>query len=78
MFGFADWVGGRYSVWSAIGLSVCLYIGYDNFHEFLAGGNAMDHHFRTAPLHENIPVIGGLLSVWYSDFFGAQTHLVAP
>lgn len=78
MFGFSDWVGGRYSVWSAIGLSVCLYIGYDNFHEFLAGGNAMDHHFRTAPLEQNIPVIGGLLSVWYSDFFGAQTHLVAP
>ncbi|KAF2763687.1 glucose-6-phosphate isomerase [Teratosphaeria nubilosa] len=78
MFGFADWVGGRYSVWSAIGLSVALYIGFDNFHEFLAGGNAMDHHFRTAPLEENIPVIGGLLSVWYSDFFGAQTHLVAP
>jgi glucose-6-phosphate isomerase len=78
MFGFNDWVGGRYSVWSAIGLSVCLYIGYDNFHQFLAGGNAMDHHFRTAPLEQNIPVIGGLLSVWYSDFFGAQTHLVAP
>ncbi|KAK3050636.1 glucose-6-phosphate isomerase [Extremus antarcticus] len=78
MFGFSDWVGGRYSVWSAIGLSVCLYIGYDNFHQFLAGANAMDHHFRTAPLEENIPVIGGLLSVWYSDFFGAQTHLVAP
>jgi len=78
MFGFEDWVGGRYSVWSAIGLSVCLYIGYDNFHSFLAGGNAMDHHFRTAPLEQNIPVIGGLLSVWYSDFFGAQTHLVAP
>jgi glucose-6-phosphate isomerase len=78
MFGFSDWVGGRYSVWSAIGLSVCLYIGYENFHQFLAGGNAMDHHFRTAPLEQNIPVIGGLLSVWYSDFFGAQTHLVAP
>ena len=78
MFGFQDWVGGRYSVWSSIGLSVALYIGYDNFHSFLAGGNAMDHHFRTAPLEENIPVIGGLLSVWYSDFFGAQTHLVAP
>merc|ERR1711939_928562 len=78
MFGFESWVGGRYSVWSAIGLSVCLYIGYDNFHQFLAGAHAMDNHFRTAPLHENIPVIGGLLSVWYSDFFGAQTHLVAP
>lgn len=78
MFGFADWVGGRYSVWSAIGLSVCLYIGFDNFHELLAGANAMDRHFRTAPLEQNIPVLGGLLSVWYSDFFGAQTHLVAP
>ncbi|KAI5366379.1 Putative phosphoglucose isomerase (PGI), phosphoglucose isomerase, SIS domain 1 [Septoria linicola] len=78
MFGFSDWVGGRYSVWSAIGLSVALYIGFDNFKEFLAGAQAMDHHFRTAPLEENIPVIGGLLSVWYSDFFGAQTHLVSP
>lgn len=78
MFGFSDWVGGRYSVWSAIGLSVALYIGFDNFHQFLAGANAMDHHFRTTPLEKNIPVIGGLLSVWYSDFFGAQTHLVAP
>lgn len=78
MFGFSDWVGGRYSVWSAIGLSVALYIGFDNFKEFLSGANAMDHHFRTAPLEQNIPVIGGLLSVWYSDFFGAQTHLVSP
>jgi len=55
-----------------------LYIGYENFHEFLAGAHAMDKHFKTAPLEENIPVIGGLLSVWYSDFFGAQTHLVSP
>jgi glucose-6-phosphate isomerase len=78
MFPFSDWVGGRYSVWSAIGLSVCLYIGYDNFHQFLAGAHAMDKHFKSTPLEENIPVIGGLLSVWYSDFFGAQTHLVAP
>jgi glucose-6-phosphate isomerase len=78
MFGFESWVGGRYSVWSAIGLSVALYIGFERFHEFLAGANSMDHHFRTAPLEQNIPVIGGLLSVWYSDFFGAQTHLVAP
>ncbi|KAJ5635108.1 Glucose-6-phosphate isomerase [Penicillium longicatenatum] len=78
MFGFASWVGGRYSVWSAIGLSVALYIGYDNFHQFLAGAHAMDKHFRETPLEKNIPVIGGLLSVWYSDFFGAQTHLVAP
>ena len=78
MFGFESWVGGRYSVWSAIGLSVALYIGYDNFHEFLAGAHAMDKHFKETPLEQNIPVIGGLLSVWYSDFFGAQTHLVSP
>ncbi|KAL2815298.1 Phosphoglucose isomerase [Aspergillus granulosus] len=78
MFGFESWVGGRYSVWSAIGLSVALYIGFDNFHQFLAGAHAMDKHFREAPLEQNIPAIGGLLSVWYSDFFGAQTHLVAP
>jgi glucose-6-phosphate isomerase len=78
MFPFSDWVGGRYSVWSAIGLSVALYIGYENFHQFLAGAHAMDKHFKETPLEKNIPVIGGLLSVWYSDFFGAQTHLVAP
>lgn len=78
MFGFESWVGGRYSVWSAIGLSVALYIGFDNFHQFLAGAHAMDKHFKETPLEQNIPVLGGLLSVWYSDFFGAQTHLVAP
>src|SRR5690606_15064763 len=78
MFGFENWVGGRYSVWSAIGLSVAIYIGFDNFKEFLAGAHAMDNHFTSAPLEENIPIIGGLLSVWYSNFFGAQTHLVAP
>lgn len=78
MFGFSDWVGGRYSVWSAIGLSVALYIGYDNFHQFLSGAHAMDKHFKETPLEKNIPVLGGLLSVWYSDFFGAQTHLVSP
>ncbi|KAJ9635924.1 glucose-6-phosphate isomerase [Coniosporium tulheliwenetii] len=78
MFGFSDWVGGRYSVWSAIGLSVALYIGFDNFHEFLAGAHAMDKHFKETPLEKNIPVLAGLLSVWYSDFFGAQTHLVSP
>ena len=78
MFGFESWVGGRYSVWSAIGLSVAIYVGYDNFHKFLAGAHAMDQHFRSTPLKENIPAIGGLLSVWYSDFFNAQTHLVAP
>ncbi|KAJ2896925.1 glucose-6-phosphate isomerase [Zalerion maritima] len=78
MFGFESWVGGRYSVWSAIGLSVALYVGFDNFKEFLAGAHAMDKHFRETPLRDNIPVIAGLLSVYYSDFFQAQTHLVAP
>ncbi|KAK9240080.1 Phosphoglucose isomerase [Lipomyces kononenkoae] len=78
MFGFENWVGGRYSVWSAIGLSVILYIGYDNFAKFLKGAEAMDKHFTEQPLESNIPVIGGLLSVWYNNFFGAQTHLVAP
>ena len=78
MFGFESWVGGRYSVWSPIGLSVALYIGFNNFHHFLAGAQAMDEHFQSTPLEQNIPVLGGLLGVWYSDFFGAQTHLVAP
>jgi glucose-6-phosphate isomerase len=78
MFGFESWVGGRYSVWSAIGLSVAIYIGFRKFREFLSGAHAMDIHFRTTPLEKNIPVIGGLLNVWYSDFYGAQTHLVSP
>lgn len=78
MFGFENWVGGRYSVWSSIGLSVALYIGYDNFVEFLKGAEAVDKHFTETPLEENIPILGGLLSVWYNNFFGAQTHLVAP
>lgn len=78
MFGFESWVGGRYSVWSAIGLSVAIHIGFKNFHSFLQGAHAMDMHFRTTPLEKNIPVIAGLLSVWYSDFYGAQTHLVSP
>ncbi|KAI1121464.1 glucose-6-phosphate isomerase [Nemania abortiva] len=78
MFGFESWVGGRYSVWSAIGLSVALYIGYDNFEQFLMGAHQMDRHFRETPLEDNIPVLGGLLSVWYSNFYGAETHLVAP
>ena len=78
MFGFENWVGGRYSVWSSIGLSVCLYIGYDNFEAFLKGAEAVDRHFIETPLEDNIPLLGGLLSVWYNNFFGAQTHLIAP
>lgn len=78
MFGFESWVGGRYSVWSAIGLSIALYIGYENFEKFLKGAEALDKHFVETPLENNIPVLGGLLSVWYNNFFGAETHLVAP
>lgn len=78
MFGFESWVGGRYSVWSSIGLSVAIYVGFDKFDQFLRGAEAMDKHFKNTPLTENIPALGGLLSVWYTNFFGAQTHLVAP
>ena len=78
MFGFWDWVGGRYSVWSAIGLSVAIAIGMDRFEEFLAGGHAMDEHFREAPLDENMPVILALLGGWYGAFFDAHAHAVLP
>ncbi|MDE3200317.1 MAG: glucose-6-phosphate isomerase [Acidobacteriota bacterium] len=78
MFGFWDWVGGRYSMDSAIGLSTMLAIGPDNFRAMLAGFHAMDEHFRTAPFEKNLPVLMGLLSVWYTDFFDAQTVAVLP
>jgi glucose-6-phosphate isomerase len=78
MFGFWDWVGGRYSMDSAIGLSTMVAIGPDRFRELLAGFHDMDEHFRTAPLGENLPVLMGLLAVWYGDFFGAQTCGVMP
>jgi glucose-6-phosphate isomerase len=78
MFGFWDWVGGRYSMDSAIGLSTMLAIGPDGFGELLAGFHAMDEHFRTAPLEANLPVLMGLLAVWYGDFFDAQTVGVMP
>jgi glucose-6-phosphate isomerase len=78
MFGFWEWVGGRYSMDSAIGLSTMLAIGPDHFAELLAGFHAMDEHFRTAPLARNLPVLIGLLAVWYADFFGAQTVGVMP
>ena len=78
MFGFWDWVGGRYSMDSAIGLSTMIAIGPDNFDEMLAGFHAMDEHFATAPLAENLPVIMGLLCVWYTEFFDAQTVGVMP
>lgn len=76
MFEFWDWVGGRYSLWSAIGLSIALYIGFDNFEELLAGGYLMDVHFRTAPYEKNIPVILALLGIWYQNFFGTKTHAI--
>ncbi|MGF7218210.1 glucose-6-phosphate isomerase [Spirosoma lacussanchae] len=78
MFGFWDWVGGRYSLWSAIGLSIALYIGFDQFEELLAGGHDMDLHFRDAPLDQNLPVILALLGIWYNNFFGAQTEAILP
>ncbi len=77
-FEFWDWVGGRYSCWSAIGLPVALSIGFENFQAFLRGADAMDRHFREAPLEQNLPVILALLGVWYTDFFGAETHAVLP
>ena len=78
MFEFWDWVGGRYSLWSAIGLSIAVSIGMDNFEELLSGAYDMDDHFRTAPLERNIPVILALLGIWYTDFFGAESHAILP
>ncbi|KAI9218668.1 phosphoglucose isomerase [Blastocladiella britannica] len=78
MFAFWDWVGGRYSLWSAIGLSIVLYIGYDNFERLLAGAHAMDTHFAEAPLEHNLPVLLAVLGVWYNNFFGAQTQAILP
>ncbi len=77
-FGFWDWVGGRYSVWSAIGLPIALTIGMEAWGEFLAGGHAMDEHFRTAPPESNVPLQLGLLAVWYRNFWGASTRAILP
>ena len=78
MFEFWDWVGGRYSLWSAIGLSIALALGMDQFEALLSGAHGMDEHFRSAPLEQNMPVVMALLGVWYGDFFGAQSHAVLP
>jgi glucose-6-phosphate isomerase len=78
MFGFWDWVGGRYSLWSAIGLPIVLSIGYDNFVQLLEGGHAMDQHFLNAPPEQNLPLTLGLLGVWYNNFFGARTVAILP
>lgn len=78
MFEFWDWVGGRYSLWSAIGLSISLSIGFDNYQDLLAGAHAMDQHFVSAPLAENLPVILALIGIWYNNFFAAQTEAILP
>jgi glucose-6-phosphate isomerase len=78
MFGFWDWVGGRYSLWSAVGMSIALCVGMDRFRELLAGAHAMDEHFRTTPFSHNMPVIMAVLAVWYTNFFGAGTHAILP
>jgi glucose-6-phosphate isomerase len=78
MFEFWDWVGGRYSLWSAIGLSIAIYIGMDHFEELLTGAHKVDQHFRRTPFEQNIPVIMALLGIWYNNFFGAQAHAILP
>lgn len=78
MFEFWDWVGGRYSLWSAIGLSIVLSIGFDNFVELLSGAHAMDKHFSTTPAEKNLPVLLELIGIWYNNFFGAETEAILP
>jgi len=78
MFEFWDWVGGRYSLWSAIGLSIVLSIGFENFTELLAGAHAMDNHFKTTELEQNLPVILALVGIWYNNFFDAETNAILP
>lgn len=78
MFQFWDWVGGRYSLWSAIGLSICLSIGPENFQELLDGAHAMDLHFKNTKLEESLPVVLALVGIWYNDFYGAQTQALLP
>ncbi|CAJ1055790.1 glucose-6-phosphate isomerase-like [Xyrichtys novacula] len=78
MFEFWDWVGGRYSLWSAIGLSIALHVGFENFEQLLSGAHWMDNHFRSAPLQQNVPVLLALLGIWYVNFFQAETHAMLP
>lgn len=78
MFGFWDWVGGRYSLWSAIGLSIALYIGFENFERLLDGAFFVDEHFRNTPLEQNVPVLMALIGIWYSNFYGSETHAILP
>uniref|UniRef100_A0A8C6PMS7 Glucose-6-phosphate isomerase n=1 Tax=Nothobranchius furzeri TaxID=105023 RepID=A0A8C6PMS7_NOTFU len=78
MFEFWDWVGGRYSLWSAIGLSIALHVGFENFEQLLEGAHWMDNHFRSAPLDQNVPVLLAILGLWYVNFFQAETHAMLP
>ncbi len=78
MFEFWDWVGGRYSSWSAIGLPICCDVGFERFEELLRGAHVLDRHFRTAPLRRNLPVLLGMLGIWYNNFFGAESHAILP
>jgi glucose-6-phosphate isomerase len=78
MFEFWDWVGGRYSLWSAIGLSIAIYLGMDNFEALLTGAHLVDEHFRYTPFEKNLPVVMALLGIWYNNFFGAQSHAILP
>lgn len=78
MFAFWDWVGGRYSLWSAIGMSIVLAIGFDNFEKLLDGAHYMDQHFRTAPLKDNVPVVLAMLGIWYGNMYGAETTAMLP
>ncbi|XP_064192192.1 glucose-6-phosphate isomerase-like [Anguilla rostrata] len=78
MFGFWDWVGGRFSLWSAIGMSIALHIGFENFEKLLSGAHWMDNHFRTAPLEKNAPVLLAMLGIWYINFFQMETHVMLP
>ncbi|MGC6388456.1 glucose-6-phosphate isomerase [Ewingella sp. S1.OA.A_B6] len=78
MFEFWDWVGGRYSLWSAIGLSIALSVGYENFEQLLSGAHAMDNHFATTPAEKNLPVLLALIGIWYNDFYGTETEAILP
>lgn len=78
IFPMWDWVGGRYSLWGAVGISIALGVGYDNFEKLLKGANSLDQHFRTADFRENIPVVLAFLSVWYNNFFESETHCIVP
>src|SRR6476619_6600749 len=78
MFEFWDWVGGRYSLWSSIGLSIALTVGYDNFENLLKGAYEIDTHFNENAFHKNIPVVMALISLWYLNFFGANTEAILP